>query len=162
MESPRLGRPNSGSGVQSLPGSPPSAAPPPAPSPRPAFPPDPSRLPPLSCPQDLPGSVQRVCQFLGRQLDEEALGSVVAHSAFDAMRANTMSNFSLLPPSLLDQRHGAFLRKGTGPLGVPAPQATAWLCGSGVFLNLSGLPFPHCHWGCSQQKCLHCVLWAQD
>ncbi|ELK25487.1 Sulfotransferase family cytosolic 2B member 1, partial [Myotis davidii] len=60
---------------------------------------------------DLPGSVQRVCQFLGRQLDEEALGSVVAHSAFDAMKANTMSNFSLLPPSLLDQRHGAFLRK---------------------------------------------------
>ncbi|XP_015423445.1 PREDICTED: sulfotransferase family cytosolic 2B member 1 [Myotis davidii] len=96
---------------------------------------------------DLPGSVQRVCQFLGRQLDEEALGSVVAHSAFDAMKANTMSNFSLLPPSLLDQRHGAFLRKGTGPLGVPAPQATAWLCGSGAFPNLSGLPFPHCHLG---------------
>ncbi|ELK18576.1 Sulfotransferase family cytosolic 2B member 1 [Pteropus alecto] len=54
--------------------------------------------------EDLRGSVQRVCQFLGRQLSEEALGSVVAHSAFGAMKANAMSNFTLLPPSLLDQR----------------------------------------------------------
>ncbi|KAB0398432.1 hypothetical protein E2I00_014820, partial [Balaenoptera physalus] len=61
---------------------------------------------------DLHSSVQRICQFLGRPLGEEALESVVAHSAFKAMKANTMSNFSLLPPSLLDQRHGAFLRKG--------------------------------------------------
>lgn len=61
--------------------------------------------------------MQRVCQFLGRQLSEEALGSVVAHSAFSAMKANAMSNFTLLPPSLLDQRHGAFLRKGMGAVG---------------------------------------------
>lgn len=60
--------------------------------------------------------MQRVCRFLGRQLGEEALSSVVAHSAFGAMKANAMSNFTLLPPSLLDQRRGAFLRKGTGVL----------------------------------------------
>lgn len=65
--------------------------------------------------------MQRVCQFLGRQLSEEALGSVVAHSAFGAMKANAMSNFTLLPPSLLDQRRGAFLRKGTGVRGFRAP-----------------------------------------
>ncbi|KAI5935978.1 sulfotransferase 2B1 [Manis javanica] len=62
--------------------------------------------------QDLHGSVQRICQFLGRPLDSEALSSVVVHSAFNAMKANAMSNFTLLPPSLLDQRRGAFLRKG--------------------------------------------------
>uniref|UniRef100_A0A4W2D2M6 Sulfotransferase n=1 Tax=Bos indicus x Bos taurus TaxID=30522 RepID=A0A4W2D2M6_BOBOX len=62
--------------------------------------------------QDLRSSVQRICQFLSRPLGEEALESVVAHSAFKAMKANPMSNFSLLPHSLLDQRHGAFLRKG--------------------------------------------------
>ncbi|KAB1274829.1 Sulfotransferase family cytosolic 2B member 1, partial [Camelus dromedarius] len=56
--------------------------------------------------QDLHSSVQRICQFLGRPLGEEALESVVAHSAFNAMKANTMSNFTLLPPSLLDQSHG--------------------------------------------------------
>ncbi|XP_004646587.1 sulfotransferase family cytosolic 2B member 1 [Octodon degus] len=62
--------------------------------------------------QDLRGSVQRICEFLGRPLGEEALGSVVAHSAFGAMKANTMSNYTLLPPNLLDHRLGAFLRKG--------------------------------------------------
>lgn len=64
-------------------------------------------------PQDLRGSVQRICEFLGRPLGEEALSSVVAHSAFGAMKANTMSNYTLLPASLLDHRQGAFLRKGT-------------------------------------------------
>lgn len=62
--------------------------------------------------QDLERSVRRVCEFLGRQLDEEALGSVLAHSAFGAMKANTMSNYTLLPASLLDHSQGAFLRKG--------------------------------------------------
>ncbi|XP_029335637.1 sulfotransferase family cytosolic 2B member 1 isoform X3 [Mus caroli] len=62
--------------------------------------------------QDPQGSVQRICEFLGRPLGEEALSSVVAHSAFAAMKANTMSNYSLLPASLLDHRQGEFLRKG--------------------------------------------------
>uniref|UniRef100_A0A8D2HQ01 Sulfotransferase n=1 Tax=Urocitellus parryii TaxID=9999 RepID=A0A8D2HQ01_UROPR len=62
--------------------------------------------------RDLQGSVQRICEFLGRPLDEEALGSVVAHSTFGAMKANSMSNYTLLPTSLLDHRQGAFLRKG--------------------------------------------------
>ncbi|XP_046322293.1 sulfotransferase 2B1 [Marmota monax] len=62
--------------------------------------------------RDLQGSVQRICEFLGRPLDEEALSSVVAHSTFGAMKANSMSNYTLLPTSLLDHRQGAFLRKG--------------------------------------------------
>ncbi|XP_005596782.2 sulfotransferase 2B1 isoform X2 [Equus przewalskii] len=62
--------------------------------------------------QDLRGSVERICQFLGRPLGEEELASVVAHSTFGAMKANIMSNYTLLPPTVLDQRHGAFLRKG--------------------------------------------------
>lgn len=65
--------------------------------------------------------MQRVCQFLGRPLGKEALDSIVAHSAFNAMKANAMSNFTLLPTSLLDQRRGAFLRKGEGILGFQAP-----------------------------------------
>ncbi|XP_003801608.1 sulfotransferase family cytosolic 2B member 1 [Otolemur garnettii] len=62
--------------------------------------------------QDFRSSVQHICEFLGRPLSEEALDSVVAHSTFGVMKANTMSNYTLLPPSLLDHRHGAFLRKG--------------------------------------------------
>lgn len=57
--------------------------------------------------------MQRLCEFLGRPLSEEALRSVLAHSAFVAMKANSMSNYTLLPASLLDHRQGAFLRKGT-------------------------------------------------
>lgn len=62
--------------------------------------------------QDMRGSVKRLCEFLGRPLGEEALNSVVAHSTFGAMKANAMSNFTLLPDSLLDHRQGTFLRKG--------------------------------------------------
>lgn len=84
--------------------------------------------------------MQRICQFLGRPLGEEALGSVVAHSAFGAMKANAMSNFTLLPPSLLDQRHGAFLRKGAGAggSGVPLPGCMAWAS----HVTSLGLSFP--------------------
>ncbi|XP_049643511.1 sulfotransferase 2B1 [Suncus etruscus] len=62
--------------------------------------------------QDLRGSVLRICEFLGRPLSDEALSSVMEHSAFGAMKDNSMSNFSLLPRSLIDQSHGNFLRKG--------------------------------------------------
>ncbi|XP_037372803.2 sulfotransferase 2B1 isoform X2 [Talpa occidentalis] len=62
--------------------------------------------------QDLPGCLKRICQFLDRPLDEEALGSVIAHSTFEAMKANKMSNYTLLPTSLLDHSQGKFLRKG--------------------------------------------------
>uniref|UniRef100_A0A8C9MCL3 Sulfotransferase n=1 Tax=Panthera tigris altaica TaxID=74533 RepID=A0A8C9MCL3_PANTA len=82
------------------------------------------------CRVDLRSSLQDICQFLGRPLGKEALDSVVAHSAFGAMKANAMSNFTLLPPSLLDQRHGAFLRKGAGGSGVPRREHG----GSGKFL----------------------------
>lgn len=97
--------------------------------------------------------MQRVCQFLGRQLGEEALSSVVAHSAFGAMKANTMSNFTLLPPSLLDQRRGAFLRKGTGVLGfrespLPLPSCAAWA----RYLTSLGLSLPS-----SERSCHHRV-----
>ncbi|KAK2088849.1 hypothetical protein P7K49_034756 [Saguinus oedipus] len=71
--------------------------------------------------RDLQGSVQRICEFLSHPLGKEALGSVVAHSTFSAMKANTMSNYTLLPPSLLDHRRGAFLRKAQHlQKGVPS------------------------------------------
>ncbi|XP_036599512.1 sulfotransferase 2B1 [Trichosurus vulpecula] len=62
--------------------------------------------------EDLRGSVKRLSEFLGHPLEEEALDSVVRNSAFGAMKENTMCNYTLLPSTLLDQRKGAFLRKG--------------------------------------------------
>lgn len=64
--------------------------------------------------QDLRGSVQRISEFLDHPLEEAALDSVVQNSTFRTMKENTMCNFTLLPSILLDQRQGAFLRKGQG------------------------------------------------
>lgn len=76
------------------------------------------------------------------------------------MKANTMSNYTLLPASLLDHRQGAFLRKGTA------------LCFQ-LILCLSGPPFSQKPCGayrvtqiclCSQQEAWHglltCLIWA--
>ncbi|XP_063798818.1 sulfotransferase 2B1-like [Pseudophryne corroboree] len=62
--------------------------------------------------QDLRGSVVRICKFLGQELDDAQIDSVVEHSAFTAMKENKMSNWSLMPPEVLDQSKGSFLRKG--------------------------------------------------
>ncbi|XP_006026812.1 sulfotransferase family cytosolic 2B member 1 isoform X1 [Alligator sinensis] len=61
--------------------------------------------------QDLRGSVEQICQFLGKQLDEQALDSVVANASFQAMRKNKMSNFSTAPSFILN-KNSSFLRKG--------------------------------------------------
>uniref|UniRef100_K7FJ12 Sulfotransferase n=1 Tax=Pelodiscus sinensis TaxID=13735 RepID=K7FJ12_PELSI len=67
-------------------------------------------------PQDLRGSIQRICRFLGRELEDQALDAVVANASFQAMKQNKMSNFSLSPSFLLDQSKKSFLRKGgAGP-----------------------------------------------
>eukprot|EP00076_Gallus_gallus_P033042 XP_024998580.1 sulfotransferase family cytosolic 2B member 1-like [Gallus gallus] len=62
--------------------------------------------------QDLRGSVQRLCSFLGRPLSAAAVEAVVANASFSAMSRNRMSNFSLSPPFILDVRRAPFLRKG--------------------------------------------------
>uniref|UniRef100_A0A674GZI2 Sulfotransferase n=1 Tax=Taeniopygia guttata TaxID=59729 RepID=A0A674GZI2_TAEGU len=62
--------------------------------------------------QDLRGSVERLCSFLGRPLSPAALDAVVANASFVTMSHNPMSNFSLSPTFILDRRRGPFLRKG--------------------------------------------------
>ncbi|KAM4652171.1 sulfotransferase 2B1-like [Discoglossus pictus] len=62
--------------------------------------------------QDLRGSVVRICKFLGKNLDDAAIDSVVEHSSFKVMKDNKMCNFSLVPQEYIDQTKGTFLRKG--------------------------------------------------
>ncbi|KAM4651440.1 sulfotransferase 2B1-like [Discoglossus pictus] len=62
--------------------------------------------------QDLRGSVVRICKFLGKELDNAAIDSVVEHSSFKAMKDNKMTNFSLAPQDYIDQSKGSFMRKG--------------------------------------------------
>ncbi|KFQ64714.1 Sulfotransferase family cytosolic 2B member 1, partial [Phaethon lepturus] len=61
---------------------------------------------------DLPGSVRHLCQFLGQDLDDEAVSSVVQNASFTAMQENPMCSSILLPADITDQTKGQFLRKG--------------------------------------------------
>ncbi|XP_048373662.1 sulfotransferase 2A1 [Sphaerodactylus townsendi] len=62
--------------------------------------------------QNLRGSVEQLCRFLGKELDDEAVTSVVENASFEAMRRNKMCNSTMLPKELMDQEKGTFLRKG--------------------------------------------------
>ncbi|KAM3922400.1 sulfotransferase 2B1-like [Leptodactylus fuscus] len=62
--------------------------------------------------QDLRGSVVRICKFLGQELDDAQIDSVVEHSTFKSMKDNPMSNWSQMPSDIMDQSKGAFMRKG--------------------------------------------------
>ncbi|XP_035164685.1 sulfotransferase 2B1-like isoform X4 [Oxyura jamaicensis] len=62
--------------------------------------------------QDLQGSMRRICQFLGQDLDDDAVSSVVRNASFSAMRENPMCSSVLLPADIMDQTKGQFLRKG--------------------------------------------------
>ncbi|XP_044306053.1 sulfotransferase 2A1 [Varanus komodoensis] len=62
--------------------------------------------------QDLHGCVERLCHFLGRELDGTAISSVVENASFEAMQKNRMCNSTMLPKELMDQEKGTFLRKG--------------------------------------------------
>ncbi|NWJ11841.1 ST2B1 Sulfotransferase, partial [Crypturellus undulatus] len=54
----------------------------------------------------------RLCRFLGQDLGEEAVASVVRNASFASMRDNPMCNSVLLPSDIMDQTKGQFLRKG--------------------------------------------------
>ncbi|XP_054850092.1 sulfotransferase 2B1-like [Eublepharis macularius] len=62
--------------------------------------------------QNLQGSVLRICQFLGKDLDASAVDSVVANASFETMKSNKMVNYSLIPDDVMDQKVSPFFRKG--------------------------------------------------
>ncbi|KAM8926929.1 sulfotransferase 2B1-like isoform 1-T1 [Pelodytes ibericus] len=63
--------------------------------------------------KDLRGCVVRICKFLGQELEDEAIDSVVKHSTFQTMKDNKMSNWTLVPSDIMDHSKGSILRKGT-------------------------------------------------
>uniref|UniRef100_A0ABM5ES89 Sulfotransferase n=1 Tax=Pogona vitticeps TaxID=103695 RepID=A0ABM5ES89_9SAUR len=60
--------------------------------------------------QDLRGSVEKICHFLGKKLASHQLDEVAKYASFEIMKDNKMSNFSLLPD--MDHSKGKFMRKG--------------------------------------------------
>ncbi|XP_038197621.1 sulfotransferase 1C2-like isoform X1 [Arvicola amphibius] len=57
--------------------------------------------------------IQKVMQFMGKNLDEAVLDRIVQETSFERMKENPMTNRSTVPKSLLDQSISPFMRKGT-------------------------------------------------
>ncbi|XP_032877005.1 amine sulfotransferase-like [Amblyraja radiata] len=60
--------------------------------------------------KDLRATIQKICNFVGRQLDDEKLDSVIKHSSFETMKKDPMANYEGIPKK---SPGGSFLRKGT-------------------------------------------------
>uniref|UniRef100_A0A8C4WFY4 Sulfotransferase n=1 Tax=Gopherus evgoodei TaxID=1825980 RepID=A0A8C4WFY4_9SAUR len=63
--------------------------------------------------KDLKREIQKVAQFLGKNLDQELLDKIVYHTSFDVMKDNPMANRSGVPRSFMDLSISPFMRKGT-------------------------------------------------
>ncbi|XP_066494729.1 sulfotransferase 2B1-like [Tiliqua scincoides] len=62
--------------------------------------------------QDLRGSVERICRFLGKELTSQQIDSVVENASFETMKNNKMSNFTQVPNDMMDHSKGKLMRKG--------------------------------------------------
>ncbi|XP_053460708.1 sulfotransferase 2A1-like isoform X2 [Nycticebus coucang] len=61
--------------------------------------------------RDTEGTVEKICQFLGKKAESEELSLILKNSSFQAMRENKMSNYSLLGDAYLVHKN-PLLRKG--------------------------------------------------
>ncbi|XP_006901904.1 PREDICTED: bile salt sulfotransferase-like [Elephantulus edwardii] len=62
--------------------------------------------------QNTASTVEKISQFLGKQLGPEELNSVLKNMSFEVMSSNKMANFSILPEDILDHSKGQLMRKG--------------------------------------------------
>ncbi|XP_033014026.1 sulfotransferase 2B1-like [Lacerta agilis] len=62
--------------------------------------------------QDLRGSVQKICHFLGKELNSQQIESVVENASFHKMKDNKMSSSSTTPENIFDHTKATLMRKG--------------------------------------------------
>ncbi|XP_074844907.1 amine sulfotransferase-like [Carettochelys insculpta] len=63
--------------------------------------------------KDLRGSVLKICKFLGKQLDEKVLDTVVEMATFENMKTDCRANYVQMEHDQPKQDNVHFLRKGT-------------------------------------------------
>ncbi|XP_066494915.1 sulfotransferase 2B1-like [Tiliqua scincoides] len=62
--------------------------------------------------QDLQGSMERICRFLGKELTSQQIDSVVENASFETMKDNKMSNFTQVVDEYMDHSKGKLMREG--------------------------------------------------
>ncbi|XP_069768983.1 sulfotransferase 1B1-like [Narcine bancroftii] len=62
--------------------------------------------------EDLNREVRKVMKFLGREISNEAVASIVKHTSFESMKENPACNYSNVPSSIFDTNTSVFMRKG--------------------------------------------------
>ncbi|CAH2252086.1 amine sulfotransferase-like [Pelobates cultripes] len=62
--------------------------------------------------KDLRSAIMKICSFVNKKLDDEALATIVEKSTFRNMRHDPLANYKFIAEDLLDQSKGNFLRKG--------------------------------------------------
>ncbi|XP_057617497.1 sulfotransferase 2A1-like [Chionomys nivalis] len=62
--------------------------------------------------QDTRGTIEKICDFLGKKLEKDELDLVLKYSSFQFMKENKMSNFSLIPEDVITNGL-KLMRKGT-------------------------------------------------
>ncbi|XP_069028073.1 amine sulfotransferase-like [Embiotoca jacksoni] len=63
--------------------------------------------------QDLQSAIHRISVFLGKDLSDDQLTSVVTHSTFHNMKKIPQASYEQVPGELLNHHQGRFMRKGT-------------------------------------------------
>ncbi|XP_069499293.1 amine sulfotransferase-like [Ambystoma mexicanum] len=63
--------------------------------------------------KDLRSVVLKICQFLGKDLDDQEVDLVVEQATFKNMRSDPNANYETLPNEFINKELGRMLRKGT-------------------------------------------------
>ncbi|XP_056418968.1 amine sulfotransferase-like isoform X2 [Hyla sarda] len=63
--------------------------------------------------RDLRSVVKKICKFMGVNLDEKAIDTVVKRATFKNMKRDPLANYDFVSNEKLDKTKGSFLRKGT-------------------------------------------------
>ncbi|POI29181.1 hypothetical protein CIB84_007069 [Bambusicola thoracicus] len=69
-------------------------------------------IPTPAVPQDPRREVQKILQFLGKEVAEETVARILHYTSFQEMKKNPTANYETMPTELMDHSLSPFMRKG--------------------------------------------------